>query len=154
MVSMFHGFEFSITNKMWFNLLRLRRLRSLKVQTSLCRKFHGRYFPKGCQILEFWSCSFVFGIEMLRNMFYDEICWTKILLVSEKGCPEKGFIELNWKRSQNFSRMKLLLFKISTRFFSSIFYLPHMEYEGSIDLVTRKMKKIYCWFLRFRTFYD
>jgi hypothetical protein len=25
-----------------------------------------------------------------------------------------------------------------------IFYLPHMEYEGSIGFVSRKMKKIYC----------
>jgi hypothetical protein len=24
------------------------------------------------------------------------------------------------------------------------FYLPHMEYEGSIGLVTRKMKNFYC----------
>jgi hypothetical protein len=33
------------------------------------------------------------------------------------------------------------------------FYLPHMEYEGSIGFVSRKMKKNYCWFSRFRTFY-
>jgi hypothetical protein len=33
------------------------------------------------------------------------------------------------------------------------FYLPHMEYEGSIGFVSRKMKKFYCWFSRFRTFY-
>jgi hypothetical protein len=26
-----------------------------------------------------------------------------------------------------------------------IFYLPHMEYEGSIGFVMRKMKKNYCW---------
>jgi hypothetical protein len=26
----------------------------------------------------------------------------------------------------------------------TIFYLPHMEYEGSIGLVSRKMKKNYC----------
>jgi hypothetical protein len=26
----------------------------------------------------------------------------------------------------------------------SVFYLPHMEYEGSIGLVTRKMKFFYC----------
>jgi hypothetical protein len=35
-----------------------------------------------------------------------------------------------------------------------VFYLPHMEYEGSIGLVTRKMKNFYCRFSRFRTFYD
>jgi hypothetical protein len=34
------------------------------------------------------------------------------------------------------------------------FYLPHMEYEGSIGLVTRKMKFFYCWFSCFRTYYD
>jgi hypothetical protein len=34
-----------------------------------------------------------------------------------------------------------------------IFYLPHMEYEGSIGFVPRKMKNFYCWFSRFRTFY-
>jgi hypothetical protein len=28
-----------------------------------------------------------------------------------------------------------------------------MEYEGSIGLVTEKMKKNYCWFSRFSTFY-
>jgi hypothetical protein len=28
-----------------------------------------------------------------------------------------------------------------------------MEYEGSIGFVMRKMKKKYCWFSRFRTFY-
>jgi hypothetical protein len=33
------------------------------------------------------------------------------------------------------------------------FYLPHMEYEGSIGFVSRKMKIFYCWFSRFRTFY-
>jgi hypothetical protein len=33
------------------------------------------------------------------------------------------------------------------------FYLPHMEYEGSIGFVMRKMKNFYCWFSRFRTFY-
>jgi hypothetical protein len=35
-----------------------------------------------------------------------------------------------------------------------LFYLTHMEYEESIDLATGKMKKIYCWFSRFRTYYD
>jgi hypothetical protein len=33
------------------------------------------------------------------------------------------------------------------------FYLPHMEYEGSIGFVMRKMKFFYCWLSRFRTFY-
>jgi hypothetical protein len=32
--------------------------------------------------------------------------------------------------------------------------LPHMEYEGSIGLLSRKMKKNYCLFSRFRTFYS
>jgi hypothetical protein len=36
----------------------------------------------------------------------------------------------------------------------SYFYLPHMEYEGSIGFVSRKMKIFYCWFSHFRTFYD
>jgi hypothetical protein len=36
---------------------------------------------------------------------------------------------------------------------ASVFYLPHMEYEGSIGFVMRKMKKNYCWFSRFRTSY-
>jgi hypothetical protein len=36
----------------------------------------------------------------------------------------------------------------------SWFHLPHIEYEGSIGLVTRKMKKNYCWFSRVRIFYD
>jgi hypothetical protein len=31
--------------------------------------------------------------------------------------------------------------------------LPHMEYEGSIGFVIREMKKNYCRFSRFRTFY-
>jgi hypothetical protein len=34
-----------------------------------------------------------------------------------------------------------------------LFNLPHMEYVGSIGLVTGKMKIFYCWFLRFSTFY-
>jgi hypothetical protein len=34
-----------------------------------------------------------------------------------------------------------------------IFYLPHMEYEGSIGFVTDKMKKNYRGFTRFRAFY-
>jgi hypothetical protein len=34
------------------------------------------------------------------------------------------------------------------------FYLPHMEYEGSIGLATGKMKKFFCLFSLFRTFYD
>jgi hypothetical protein len=35
---------------------------------------------------------------------------------------------------------------------SKYFYLPHMAYEGSIGLMSRKMKKNYCWFSRFMTF--
>jgi hypothetical protein len=38
-------------------------------------------------------------------------------------------------------------------FFLCGFYLPHMEYEGSIGFVLRKLKKNYCCFSRFRTFY-
>jgi hypothetical protein len=34
------------------------------------------------------------------------------------------------------------------------FYLPHMEYEGSIGFVSRKMNFFYCLLLRFRTFYS
>jgi hypothetical protein len=34
----------------------------------------------------------------------------------------------------------------------TLFYSPQMEYEGSIGIVSRKMKKIYCRFSRFRTF--
>jgi hypothetical protein len=30
------------------------------------------------------------------------------------------------------------------------FYLPHMKYEGSIGLVSLKIKNFYCWFSRFR----
>jgi hypothetical protein len=32
------------------------------------------------------------------------------------------------------------------------FYLPHMEYEGSIGLATGKMKIFFCLFSLFRTF--
>jgi hypothetical protein len=35
----------------------------------------------------------------------------------------------------------------------NLFYLLHMEYEGSNGLVSRKMKTKFCWFSRFRTFY-
>jgi hypothetical protein len=35
----------------------------------------------------------------------------------------------------------------------NISYLPHMEYEGSIGLVTGKMKIFYWLFSRFSTFY-
>jgi hypothetical protein len=38
--------------------------------------------------------------------------------------------------------------------FPNSFYLPHMEYEGSIGFVSRKMKIFYCLFSRFRTFYS
>jgi hypothetical protein len=34
-----------------------------------------------------------------------------------------------------------------------IFYLPHMEYEGNIGFVSRKMKSFCCRFSRLRTFY-
>jgi hypothetical protein len=34
----------------------------------------------------------------------------------------------------------------------SDFYLTHIEYKGSIDLLSRKMKNNYCLFSRFRTF--
>jgi hypothetical protein len=34
------------------------------------------------------------------------------------------------------------------------FYLPHMEYEGSIGLVSRKMKKKITGFSSFRTLID
>jgi hypothetical protein len=43
--------------------------------------------------------------------------------------------------------------KVVRRVQNVTFYLPHMEYEGSIGFVSRKMKKNYFWFSHFRTFY-
>jgi hypothetical protein len=39
-----------------------------------------------------------------------------------------------------------------TTFFARIFYLPHMEYEVSIGIEPRKVKKKNCRFSRFRLF--
>jgi hypothetical protein len=39
------------------------------------------------------------------------------------------------------------------RFWFFYLYFPHMEYEGSIGLVTEKMKFFYCWFSLLNTFY-
>jgi hypothetical protein len=43
--------------------------------------------------------------------------------------------------------------RVRDRHSTETFYLPHMEYEGSIGFVMRKMKNFYGWFSRFRTFY-
>jgi hypothetical protein len=49
---------------------------------------------------------------------------------------------------------KTLISNFSLFAYSYSFYLPHMEYEGSIGLLSRKMKIFFCLFSFFRTFYD
>jgi hypothetical protein len=56
-------------------------------------------------------------------------------------------IDSNCKKTVNWIMNDNLVLKVF------IFYLPHMEYEGSFGFVSRKMKFFYCWFSRFRTFY-
>jgi hypothetical protein len=68
------------------------------------------------------------------GFFLQNLCLTNINLIQKT----------DWKNTDNIQSYAKKLILI--RHLGSIhhFYLPHMEYEGSIGLVMRKMKIFYC----------
>jgi hypothetical protein len=87
-------------------------------------------FLKNCAC---FFCARLFRIE-IKNNFVEENLSIQLPFFSEKT------------RFENSTKTVVPLSSLS-------FSLPHMEYERSIGLVSIKMKKNYCRFSSFRTFY-
>jgi hypothetical protein len=83
-----------------------------------------------------------YGLDELRPVFcvLEEHYQNKVQeLDVYEGTPEDGFDRPLFDFYADFPRLNLQLKKLTT-----YFYLPHMEYEGSIGFVMRKMKIFYC----------
>jgi hypothetical protein len=112
------------------------------------------------------KCQFFFGVVLLKlhglflitvNTFsyLPEIRFRCKIKISRTNCfPYKNTVQHNSCETSTLLKALWELFSWEILRIQLIhFYLPHMEYEGSIGFVMRKMKNFYCWFSRFRTFY-